>query len=187
MNRYPIAYQLYSFRNFPPLKAQLPTLKVMGYDAIEPSLLAYEADPPAFRRALDAAGLTCFGLHMPLDGLMDDPDRSIDIALTLGTTTLIPPWIDPARRQNSATFWSGIGHALAKGAERSAKHDLTVAWHNHNFEFHALPDGSRPIDHILAPEVRIPRKVGTYSTRSWALVPRHPGQPFHAKMGSWFD
>ena len=32
--------------------------------------------------------------------------------------------------------------------------------------------------------VRIPRKVGIDSTRSWALVPRHRGQPFHAKVGS---
>jgi len=31
--------------------------------------------------------------------------------------------------------------------------------------------------------MRIPRKLGTYSTRRWALVPRHRGQPFHAKVG----
>ncbi len=149
---YPIAYQLYSSRNFPPLEAQLPELKAMGYDAIEPWLPAYEADPAAFRRALDAAGLKCFGFHMPLDGLIHEPDRFIDIALTLGATFLIPPWIDPARREPTAAFWSGIGAALAKGAERAADHGLVVAWHNHDFEYHPLPDGSRPIDHILAPE-----------------------------------
>ena len=32
--------------------------------------------------------------------------------------------------------------------------------------------------------LRIPRKMGIDSTRSWALVPRHLGQPFHAKVGS---
>ena len=32
--------------------------------------------------------------------------------------------------------------------------------------------------------MRSPRKVGIDSTRSWALVPRHRGQPFHAKVGS---
>ena len=149
---WPIAYQLYSSRNFPPLEAQLPDLKAMGYDAIEPWLPAYEASPQAFRDALDAAGLKCFGFHMPLDGLIHDPARFIDIALTLGASTLIPPWIDPARRENTAAFWSGIGAALAKGAEQAAPHGLTVAWHNHDFEYHPLPDGSRPIDHILAPE-----------------------------------
>lgn len=149
---YPIAYQLYSSRNFPPLEAQLPILKAMGYDAIEPWLPAYEADPAAFRRALDDAGLTCFGFHMPLDGLVAEPARFIDIALTLGATYMIPPWVAPERRQPTAAFWQSIGADLAKGAEHAARHGLTVAWHNHDFEYAPLPDGTRPIDHILAPE-----------------------------------
>ena len=147
---YPIACQLYSSRNFPPLEAQLPILQAMGYDAIEPWLPAYEADPAAFRRALDAAGLKCFGFHMPLDGLSSDPARFIDIALTLGATYMIPPWIAPERRQPTAAFWQGIGADLARGAHLAARHGLTVAWHNHDFEYTPLPDFTRPIDHILA-------------------------------------
>ena len=82
---YPIAYQLYSSRNFLPLEAQLPDLKAMGYDAIEPWLPAYEADDGrSFRRALDANGLKCFGFHMPLSGLVGETQRFLDIALTLG-------------------------------------------------------------------------------------------------------
>jgi hypothetical protein len=34
--------------------------------------------------------------------------------------------------------------------------------------------------------MRIPRKVGIDSTRSWAAIPRHRGQPFHAS-GSLAD
>src|SRR5215217_8013993 len=63
---YRIAYQLYSSRSFPPLAEQLPQLKAMGYDAVEPWLPAYEADPALFRRQLDDAGLACYGFHMPL-------------------------------------------------------------------------------------------------------------------------
>ena len=80
---YRIAYQLYSSRNFPPLEAQLPILKGFGYDAIEPWLPAYEADDGvSFRRALDDAGLECFGFHMPLAGLVGETQRFIEIALT---------------------------------------------------------------------------------------------------------
>ena len=147
---YPIAYQLYSSRNFPPLAAQLPILKSMGYDAIEPWLPAYESDPAAFRRALDDAGLKCLGFHMPLDGLITEPTRFIDISLTLGATYLIPPYIAPDRRQSTTQFWQSVGQDLARGAEHAARHGLTVAWHNHDFEYYALPDGTRPIDHILA-------------------------------------
>ena len=147
---FPVAYQLYSSRNFPPLEAQLPVLKAMGYDAIEPWLPAYEADPAAFRRALDHAGLKCFGFHMPLDGLINDPSRFIEIALTLGATLMIPPWIAAERRQPTVAFWQGVAADLARGAERAAQHGLTLAWHNHDFEYHTLPDDTRPIDHILA-------------------------------------
>jgi sugar phosphate isomerase/epimerase len=148
--RYPIAYQLYSSRNFPPLEAQLPELKAMGYDAIEPWLPAYEADPKAFRRALDDAGLACYGFHMPLFGLTDEPNRYIDIALTLGACYMIPPFVAEEGRRPTGDFWKGIGAKLAQGAEAAAPHGLKVLWHNHAFEYEPLPDGSRPIDHILA-------------------------------------
>jgi sugar phosphate isomerase/epimerase len=146
---YRTAYQLYSSRNFPPLEAQLPELREMGYDAIEPWLPAYEADPAAFRRALDDAGLACYGFHMPLQGLRQETDRYIDIALTLGATLMIPPYVPPEERENSPDFWRRLGHDLARGADAADPHGLRVAWHNHDFEYRALPDGSRPIDLIL--------------------------------------
>lgn len=146
---YPIAYQLYSSRNFPPLFDQFPKLKAMGYDAIEPWLPAYEADPKAFRQALDDAGLKCFGFHMPLDGLVSEPQRFIETAQTLGATYLIPPYVTPEERQPTTDYWRGLGEKLAKGAEAAGKHGLTVAWHNHDFEFLPLPDGTRPIDHLF--------------------------------------
>jgi sugar phosphate isomerase/epimerase len=147
---YKIAYQLYSSRLFPPLEAQLPELKAMGYDAIEPWLPAYEADPKAFRRALDASGLACYGFHMPLKGLVEEPDRFIDIALTLGANWMIPPYIAAEDRGTTPAFWRQIGAQLAAGAERAKPHGLKVAWHNHDFEFVPLSDGSLPMDHILA-------------------------------------
>lgn len=146
---YQISYQLYSSRNFPPLEAQFPILKALGYDAIEPWLPAYEADPKGFRRALDAAGLACHGFHMPLRGLVEEPDRFIDIALTIGARYLIPPFVPKEEREDRADFWKHIGDKLAAGAARVAPHGLHVVWHNHDFEYVALPDGSRPIEHIL--------------------------------------
>lgn len=147
---YPIAYQLYSSRNFPPLAAQLPILKSMGYDAIEPWLPAYEADPALFRRQLDDAGLACYGFHMPLSGLVAEPSRFIDIALILGATILIPPYVPAEERENTPAYWQSLGHKLARGADAARPHGLKVAWHNHDFEYRPLPDGTRPIDHIFA-------------------------------------
>ena len=146
---YPIAYQLYSSRNFPPLADQLPILKAMGYDAIEPWLPAYEADPSLFRRQLDDAGLACYGFHMPLAGLVEEPNRFFDIALTLGASVMIPPYVTAEERQDTPDYWQGLGRKLARGADLAAPHGLKVAWHNHDFEYVPLPDGTRPIDLIL--------------------------------------
>ncbi|MDR6819925.1 sugar phosphate isomerase/epimerase [Neorhizobium sp. 2083] len=147
---YPISYQLYSSRNFPPLFSQFAQLKSFGYDAIEPWLPAYEADPKAFRQALDDNGLKCHCFHMPLKGLVNEPNRFIDIALTIGASIMIPPYVVPEERGTTAEYWQGLGGQLSEGATLAAKHGLKVAWHNHDFEFRPLADGSRSIDHILA-------------------------------------
>lgn len=146
---YPIAFQLYSSRLFPPVADHLPELKAMGYDAIEPWPPAYQDDPSAFRRRLDDSGLSCFGFHMPLAGLISEPNRYIEIAQILGARYLIQPFVPAEERQNTADFWQKIGGDLANGAERAARHGLLVAWHNHDFEYVPLEDRTRPIDHIL--------------------------------------
>ena len=149
MMSYKIAYQLYSSRNFPPLADQLPVLRAMGYDAVEPWLPAYRDDPGLLRRQIDDAGLTCIGFHMPLAGLVSEPERYIDIADTLGARYMIPPFVPVAERRDGADFWKMIGDQLAAGAERAAPYGLRVLWHNHDYEYFPLPDGTRPIDHIL--------------------------------------
>ncbi len=141
---YPIAFQLYSSRKFWPLEPQLKELKAMGYDAVEPWLPAYENGADEFRRMIDDAGLACFGFHMSLQGLVEDPNRFMDIAKKLGATYLIPPYLAPHERGDTTGFWRDLGEKLARGAERAKAAGLKVAWHNHDFEFVAMADGTRP-------------------------------------------
>jgi sugar phosphate isomerase/epimerase len=67
----------------------------------------------------------------------------------LGTTLLIPPYVKPEDRGTTVGYWKSLGDSLAEGAHRASKRGLRVAWHNHDFEFASLEDGTRPIDHIL--------------------------------------
>lgn len=146
---YQIGFQLYSSRNFPPLEPQLEKLASLGYDGVEPFLPNYEADPAAFRRKLDDAGLKCFGFHLPYDGLVADPQRFADIAHTLGSDLLIPPWLAPEDRPRDADGWRAVGESLGKVAQQLNGQGLRLAWHNHDFEYLPLPDGSYPIGHLL--------------------------------------
>lgn len=144
-----IAFQLYTSRNFPPLESQLAGLADLGYDGVEPFLPNYGDDPALFRRQIDAAGLACFGFHLPYDGLIADPHRFIDIAQTIGSNLLIPPYLPPESRPTDAEGWRTVGRNLAKAAEPVKAAGLRLAWHNHDFEYVPLPDGTRPIDHLL--------------------------------------
>jgi len=98
---------------------------------------------------LDRNGLACYGFHMPLRGLVQEPARFIEIAQTLGATWMITPYLAPEERGTTPEFWRGLGETLRAGAERVGAHGLKIAWHNHDFEFRPLPDGSLPIAHIL--------------------------------------
>ena len=122
----------------------------MGYDAIEPWLPAYEADDgKSFRKALDAAGLKCFGFHMPFTGLVGEPQRFIDIALTLGAQLDDPALYRAGGSRHDGRLLARGRRQAAGGADKAKAAGLKVAWHNHDFEFVPLADGSRPIDHIL--------------------------------------
>jgi sugar phosphate isomerase/epimerase len=199
---YKISYQLYSSRNFPPLEAQLPLLKAMGYDAVEPWLPAYEASPAGFRKPIDAAGLACIGFHMPLTGLVSETQRFIDIAQTLGATLMIPPWIPPEQRDTKPDGWKRLGESLAKGAESVRSAGLKVAWHNHDFEYRKLSDGSRPIDHLFAAAGRLvgfeidcgwitrggadpAAELVQYADRIWAIQTKDTARPGTKEDDGW--
>jgi sugar phosphate isomerase/epimerase len=82
--------------------------------------------------------------------LESDLDGVRRIADTLGITTIICPNLAPDLRPGDAAGWRGFGERLARigAAVRAGGHDF--AWHNHGYEFAALPDGSLAMEHILA-------------------------------------
>jgi sugar phosphate isomerase/epimerase len=151
MTDFQISFQLYSARKFPPLKAQLETLAAIGYDAVEPYAAIYESDPAAFRAQLNAAGLDCPSAHMALATLDADRGRCIDMARTLGLSVVVVPFLPPQQRPSDAAGWKAIGQRLAEHAAALAESGLKLAWHNHDFEYVPLADGSRPIEHLLGP------------------------------------
>ena len=147
--QYNIAFQLYTTRNFPPQDAVLQTLAEIGYHAVEAWLPDYGDDAKGFRRRLDSAGLVCMGIHMPFKGLVEEPERFVDLARTVGDDTLmIPPYLLPTDRPEDIDGWKRVGATLAKGAAVARAAGLRLAWHNHEFEYRLLSDGSRPIDHL---------------------------------------
>jgi sugar phosphate isomerase/epimerase len=143
------SFQLYSARNFQPWSGVLAMLAELGYSQVEGFAGVY-ADPGALRAELDRNGLTMPTGHFSLDILEDDLDHAIAVAEALGIELLVCPHIAAALRPGDAAGWRAFGRRLAglAAALRAAGRDF--AWHNHDFEFAPLPDGSTPLQHILA-------------------------------------
>ncbi len=152
---YPIAYQLYSSRMFPPLEKHYPKLKAMGYEAIEPWLSAYEADAKAFRKSIGDAGLECFGFHFPAIDIIEDTQRYIDYADALEARYLIPAYLDSDDRPTDSETWKLFADRLFKIRKIVEQAGKNLIWHNHEFEFKELDDGLMGIDYIVQAGLRL--------------------------------
>lgn len=140
------SYQLYSSRNFPPVADTLRMLADLGYDGAEGfgGLYADQAGLDVLAQGLAATGLKMASGHFGLDQVEDTPDWAIKVAKTLGMDTVIVPWIHPDLRPDSAKGWHDLGARLQKAGKPLRDAGLRFGWHNHDFEFAKLPDGTMP-------------------------------------------
>jgi sugar phosphate isomerase/epimerase len=145
------SYQLYSSRNFPPMDATFRMVAKAGYAAVEGygALYADAAAVAATRAGLAATGLTMPTGHFGLGQLEAEVDTVLDIASSLKMERLYCPYVMPEDRPTDAAGWRAFGARLqAAGAPYRAA-GLGFGWHNHDFEFKALGDGSLPQERIF--------------------------------------
>ena len=142
------SYQLYSSRNFPPLDATLKMVGDLGYAEVEGFGGVY-SDPKALKAALDRNGLEMTSGHFGIDMLEKEVDKALDIARTVGMKAIYCPYLMPDQRPTDAAGWRAFGKRLEKAGKPYRDAGYIFGWHNHDFEFKALPDGSLPMTLIL--------------------------------------
>ncbi|MQW85545.1 sugar phosphate isomerase/epimerase family protein [Sinorhizobium saheli] len=149
-----VSFQLYSARNFPPLAEVLTAIGAAGYTQVEGYGALYaaltDAEIAAFKAGLERNGLSMPTAHFGLDMLEKDPVRVLQIANTLGIRAIYCPFVMPDQRPNDAAGWRAFGGRLQAAGKPFRDAGLDFGWHNHDFEFNALADGSVPLDHIFA-------------------------------------
>ncbi|GLS31764.1 Sugar phosphate isomerase/epimerase [Mesorhizobium albiziae] len=148
------SFQLYSARNFQPWDKVLETLGMIGYKNVEGFGGLYD-DPARLRATLDRNGLAMPSGHFSLDMLENDFDKALGIVNTLGMKLVACPHITEDLRPSDAAGWRGFGQRLGKIGARFKGTGIGFGWHNHDFEFVRLADGSVPQQHILdaAPDI----------------------------------
>ncbi|MCB8840430.1 sugar phosphate isomerase/epimerase [Aurantimonas sp. VKM B-3413] len=144
----PLSFQLYSARNAPQDADVLGTIASAGFTNVE-TFGPNHDDPEGFRKRLNAAGLTAKSGHFPLQMIGAELDRVISICRVLGIEIVVAPYLAAEDRPDDKAEWQALGDRLGRLAADCADEGLRFAWHNHDFEFAALADGSLPIEHLL--------------------------------------
>ena len=131
-----LAVQLYTLRQRleEDLEGTLEQLAEAGGHDVELAGL-YGRTPSAMRAALDAAGLVAVAAHVPLDEF----ERALEEASTLGVRTVVVPRVEPP--VTAAEADATVARIVA-ASEAATGAGLGFAYHNHEFEFRALDDGS---------------------------------------------
>lgn len=145
------SYQLYSSRNFGPMPQTLRMVAGASYSAVEGygALYADDAAVAATREGLQATGLAMPTGHFGLQQLETEVEKVLSIARALRMERLYCPYILPEDRPTDAAGWTAFGARLERAGAPYRAAGFGFGWHNHDFEFHALSDGSIPQDRIF--------------------------------------
>ncbi len=142
----PIAAQLYSVRDAlaADFEGTLRRIAAMGFVGVE--FAGVYGESPAHAAALvRELGMQISSAHMmPPYG-----EETFATLAPFAIDTVVLPWLPPERFASADSIRQVADEINAAEAQASA-HGLRLAYHNHDFEYRALADGSSPLlDHLL--------------------------------------
>ena len=129
-----IGLQLYSLRNqmASDFDGTLQKVADLGYKEMQ--FAGYHGrSPEQVKKILDQLGLASPAAHVSLGLIKEDLDNQIDIAQKIGQKYLVVPSIPADER--TLSHYEGHAETLNKAGEKCKDAGLTIAYHNHSFEF----------------------------------------------------
>lgn len=152
-----LSFQLYSARKSMPWEPVVEHIAQCGYTEVEGFGGAYSGTggaffdaPEKFRALLDKHGLSMPTSHLfPVELFETDMKRVVDIGRIMGVRQFICPGIAPDQREATPEFWRSFGKRLGAVASTMRTEGFGFGWHNHDFEFAKLKDGSLPLERIF--------------------------------------
>lgn len=144
-----IGLQLYTLRDI--MKVSVPaTLKLVadvGYNELEfAGYFDYSAKE--ISTILQGEGLTAPSAHIQLDAFDNNLEKVLDDAQTVGHKYLVVPWLSEAQRGVGIGPYQALAEKLNLIGEACSKANITLAYHNHDFEFE-VRDGKTPLDVLI--------------------------------------
>lgn len=142
------AIQVYSVRDVAEkdFKGTLRQIADMGYDGIELAGL-YGHSPEYVRDLVKELGLTPISAHVPYAELIGDTEGTIAKYATIGCPYIAVPYLTEELRPASGNFDEAVT-AIRKIGEACKRNNITLLYHNHDFEFERMPDGRYGLDYL---------------------------------------
>lgn len=97
---------------------------------------------------LDDLNLKASSSHIPLVDIQNNLENLIEYSHGIGSRYIICPWI-PKDQYNSKESYQRLGETLDKLGRTCKENDITLCYHNHDFEFEKF-DGEYGLDILLA-------------------------------------
>ena len=144
-----VGLQLYTLRDI--MQRSVPaTLKLVadiGYAELEFAGY-YGQSAKQIKQLLDENGLSAPSAHIMLDAFDSNLSQILDDAQTIGHKYLVVPWLTEAQRGTGIAPYQALAEKLNKIGEACQKAGITLAYHNHDFEFE-VRDNQIPLDVLI--------------------------------------
>jgi sugar phosphate isomerase/epimerase len=142
----PIAAQLYSVRDAlaADFVGTIRRIADMGFVGVEFAGI-YGESPASAAALVQELGMQVASAHM----MPPYSEETFANVAPLQLKTFVVPWLPPERFASAESIAQVCAEVNAADAMARA-HGIRLAYHNHDFEYRALPDGSSPLlDHML--------------------------------------
>ena len=150
MKTLPVALQVFSVRDDAEkdFKGTMQRIKEMGYDGVELAGL-YGHTAEQIRKMLDEVGIRAISAHIPYMDLIADTEGIIDQYMAIGCEYIVIPYLNDEYRPGVENFGEVL-EAIAKIGAVCKQKGVTLLYHNHDFEFVTMEDGSFGLDYMYS-------------------------------------
>ena len=129
----PIAVQMYTLRDHGTLDEQLAAVQAAGVTAVE-TVGMQDTDAETLKAALEAHDIEAISTHAQLADLRGDLDAVVAFNKAIGNDVITVPYLPEDQRPTDAAGWTALGEELATISDKLDDQDMTLAYHNHDFE-----------------------------------------------------
>ena len=147
----PVALQVYTVRDYAErdFAEAMKKVKEIGYDYVELAGL-YGHSVKEIRAALRAAGVKAISAHVPVAELLADTGATVATYKAVGVKYIVIPYAPEDMRPGVADDYDEVIKKIAYIGRICGEQGIQLLYHNHDFEFVKMPDGSYGLDYLYS-------------------------------------